>query len=199
MLRVSITAPGEFTLEDVPPPVADPGQLVLAPLRVGICATDMELLDGTMVYLRNGTATWPFTPGHEWVAVVAETNDPSFNVGDLVVGECTNGCWQCPVCASGNYHQCPNRQETGLFGQGGALSELFTFPSRSAHKVPPSVRLEDIALVEPTAIAYKGLQRLELLAGARVLVIGGGTIGYLAGAVAQTEFGAEVVYWASRP
>jgi L-iditol 2-dehydrogenase len=154
-----------------------------------------------MVYLRNGLATWPFTPGLEWVGVVVDPGDAGdrFAVGDLVVGECSIGCWDCPVCDSGNYHQCPNRQETGLFGQGGALSEFFTFPARSAHLVPAGVRLEDIALTEPAAVAYRGLQRLELPPGEKILINGGGTLGYLAAAIAARAFAAEVVYWATRP
>jgi L-iditol 2-dehydrogenase len=175
--------------------------VVIASLRVGICATDMELLDATMVYLRNGMATWPFTPGHEWVGVVVDPGEAAdrFAVGDLVVGECSIGCWNCPVCDAGNYHQCPNRCETGLFGQGGALSEFFAFPARSAHLVPAGVGLEDIALTEPAAVAYKGIQRLELPSGGKILINGGGTLGYLAAAIAKTAFAAEVVYWARRP
>ncbi|MDR1237778.1 MAG: alcohol dehydrogenase catalytic domain-containing protein [Propionibacteriaceae bacterium] len=200
MRRISITGPRQYAFAEVETPVAGPGELIVASLRVGICATDMELLDGTMVYLRNGMATWPFTPGHEWVGVVVDPGTASdrFTVGDLVVGECSIGCWDCPVCDSGNYHQCPDRRETGLFGQSGALSEFFSFPALSAHLVPVGVRLEDIALTEPAAVAYKGLQRLEFRSGHKILINGGGTLGYLAAAIAAKAFSAEVVYWAGR-
>ncbi|MDR3069901.1 MAG: zinc-binding dehydrogenase [Propionibacteriaceae bacterium] len=201
MKRISITGSGSYVFEEFDAPRPRSGQLIIAPLRCGICATDMELLDGTMVYLRNGIATWPFTPGHEWVGVVVDAGDSTFSVGDLVVGECTIGCWDCPACDSGNYHQCPNRRETGLFGQGGALAEFLAFPARSTHLIPPSspATLEDFALVEPTGIAYKGIQRLNMPKGQKILITGGGTIGYLATGAAQADWDAEVVFWASRP
>ncbi len=109
---------------------------------MGLCATDLELLDGSMVYLRHGRAHLPLVPGHEWVARVEDPGapEPGFAVGDIVVGECSIGCGDCPVCASGGYHQCPRRQETGVMNRDGALAQQLRFPARSAHAVPQGRR-----------------------------------------------------------
>ena len=177
---------------DLPP--AGPGDLLLAPLAVGLCATDLELLDGSMVYLRDGRAHLPLVPGHEWVARVAEPGVPGsgFAVGDVVVGECSIGCGNCPVCASGAYHQCPRRQETGVMNRDGALAQQLRFPARSAHAVPPGVAVEDAVFAEPTAVAVRAVLRSGAEPRSRVLVVGGGTLGWLAAAVFLDLLDAEV-------
>jgi threonine dehydrogenase-like Zn-dependent dehydrogenase len=168
---------------DLPP--AGPGDLLLAPLAVGLCATDLELLNGSMVYLRDGRAHLPLVPGHEWVARVVDPGAPGsgFAVGDVVVGECSIGCGDCPVCASGAYHQCPRRQETGIMNRDGAIAQQLRFPARSAHAVPLGVAVEDAVFAEPTAVALRAVQRSGAEPHSRVLVVGGGTLGWLAAAV----------------
>lgn len=150
MRALVISGAGRHTLLDHDLPPAMPGDLLLSPLAVGLCATDLELLSGSMVYLRDGRAQLPVVPGHEWVARVVDPGAPGkgFAVGDLVVGECSIGCGDCPVCASGAYHQCPRRQETGVMNRDGALAQLLRFPARSAHAVPPDVAVEDAVFAE---------------------------------------------------
>src|SRR3954470_8100077 len=112
-LRATIV--GSYHLAVAPEPVPDPlpGQLLIAPDAVGVCATDVELYDGTMPYLTNGFAAYPIVPGHEWTGrVVAVGSEAAgFGVGDRVVGECSIGCGACDRCGAGDYHQCPRRQE----------------------------------------------------------------------------------------
>jgi threonine dehydrogenase-like Zn-dependent dehydrogenase len=201
MRRVSILGPHEFRVAEEPTPTIGPDDLLLAPLRVGICATDLELLDGSMVYLQNGMAVLPLTPGHEWVARVVEVGDAvtGFDVGDTVVGECSVGCGVCAVCRSGEYHRCPDRSETGFMGIPGALTERMAYPARGAHRIPDGVPIEDAALIEPTAVSYRALLRLAPAPGSTVLVVGAGTLGYLAVALLRAAFDVDVAVLAGRP
>jgi L-iditol 2-dehydrogenase len=194
MRALVISGTGRYGLLDREVPPAAAGDLLLAPLAVGLCATDLELLDGSMVYLRDGRARLPLVPGHEWVAQVVEAGAPGggFAVGDLVVGECSIGCGDCPVCASGAYHQCPRRQETGVMNRDGALAEQLRFPAASMHKVPAGVAVEDAVFAEPTAVALRAVLRSGAEAGSRVLVVGGGTLGWLAAAVLLDLLGSDV-------
>jgi len=194
MRALVISGAGCHALVDHDLPPADPGDLLLAPLAVGLCATDLELLDGSMVYLRDGRAHLPVVPGHEWVARVVDPGAPGsgFAVGDVVVGECSIGCGDCPMCASGAYHQCPRREETGVMNRDGALAELLRFPARSAHAVPPGVAVEDAAFAEPTAVALRAVLRSGAEPRSRVLVVGGGTLGWLAAAVFLDLLDADV-------
>ncbi|MDR2379281.1 MAG: alcohol dehydrogenase catalytic domain-containing protein, partial [Bifidobacteriaceae bacterium] len=70
MKRVSITGPSRWNIETCEIPRPPAGWVLIAPLRVGICGTDLELLDGSMVYFETGQSTRPLTPGHEWVGCV---------------------------------------------------------------------------------------------------------------------------------
>jgi L-iditol 2-dehydrogenase len=194
MRALVISGAGRHALLDHGLPPAGPGDLLLAPLAVGLCATDLELLDGSMVYLRDGRAHLPRVPGHEWVARVVDPGAPGsgFAVGDIVVGECSIGCGDCPVCASGAYHQCPRRQETGVMNRDGALAQQLRFPARSAHAVLPVVAVEDAVFAEPTAVALRAVLRSGAEPRSRVLVVGGGTLGWLAAAVFLDLLDADV-------
>lgn len=194
MKRLVITGAERYEVRDSAPPEPADDEILIAPLRVGICATDLELIDGSMVYLRNGLTSLPLTPGHEWVGRVVGLGSSvrGFSLGNRVVGECSIGCSSCSQCAVGSYHLCPLRRETGILGLDGALTELMAFPARAAHIVSEAVDLEDAALVEPTAIAYRAVGRLGDVRGRVVLVVGAGTVGYLAAAVLSLVGGAEV-------
>jgi L-iditol 2-dehydrogenase len=191
---VAIRGAGLADLGEHDAPRPADGELLLAPLAVGLCATDKELLEGDMVYLRSGRTRLPLVPGHEWVARVVScgpgVDEPA--IGQLVVGECSIGCGSCPTCRSGAYHRCPSRRETGILGLNGALSTRMVFPARSAHVVPDGVDVEDAALVEPCAVAYRALVRAGCVQSCRVLVVGAGTIGWLCIALARSCFDAEV-------
>src|SRR3954453_22398522 len=186
-LRATIVAPHHLAV--APEPVSDPlpGQLLIASDPVGVCATDVELYDGSMPYLRNGFAAYPIVPGHEWTGrVVAIGREVAgFAVGDRVVGECSIGCGRCDRCRAGNYHQCERRHETGIVGQPGALQQGLSFPAAAAHRIAPAVPAADAAMVEPLAIAYRALQRTGAEAGDVLTVVGAGTIGLFSALLAQ--------------
>ena len=62
-----ITEPGVITLQDVAALVPGPGEVIARPAYVGVCGTDLELLDGVVdpAYVR-----YPLVPGHEWSGVI---------------------------------------------------------------------------------------------------------------------------------
>ncbi|QQA41440.1 zinc-dependent alcohol dehydrogenase [Pelagovum pacificum] len=194
MRRLLISAPGRVELVAGSMPAPGPDDLLLAPLAVGLCRTDAELADGSMIYLREGRTSLPLTPGHEWVAEVACVGPgvTGFATGDIVVGECSIGCGTCRKCASGDYHQCDSRAETGIMGQEGAMAGYFRYPAASAHKVPEGIATEDAVFAEPAAVALRAVMRGNWQEGDRILVVGAGTIGWLAAAIALDRYGADV-------
>ncbi len=185
--EVVLSGPGEVHVVEIDDTAPAPGELLIAPEAVGICGTDMDLLEGTMGYLTSGLIDYPLTPGHEWSGTVLAVGDgvDGFSPGDRVVGEAPIGCGTCQVCTSGEYHLCPDRIETGFIRQSGALTERFRYPDRGAHLLPPQVSFQDAALIEPLAVAYRGVHRLLAHGGGRLLVVGGGTIGLLCAMTAQ--------------
>lgn len=171
-------------------PFAPPqNQVAIEPLIVGVCATDQELLQGSMVYLRQGLTKLPLVPGHEWVGRILEVGPGVTGLapGDVVVGECSIGCGRCPRCWDSNYHQCTARFETGVMKLDGALTERMIFPAKATHIVPKGVNLQDAALTEPLAVALRAVERLEVGNRESVLIVGAGVIGLLAVMILRAE------------
>jgi 2-desacetyl-2-hydroxyethyl bacteriochlorophyllide A dehydrogenase len=185
--RATITAPRQLELRMATPREPGPHDLVIHPDAIGICGTDLELLDGTMPYLASGFATYPLVPGHEWTGIVTDVGQAvtEFALGDRVVGECSVGCGGCTPCLQGAYHLCQARTETGIAGRDGALSTQLIFPTRAAHHVPGNVSAADAALIEPLAVAYRGVRRTGAEPSEPLAVIGAGTIGLLCALVAR--------------
>jgi len=65
------------------------------------------------------------------------------------------------------------------------MAEELRVPERCLVRLPAGVRVEDACLVEPLAVACHGLTIAGLRAGQRVAVVGGGSIGLAAVAVAR--------------
>lgn len=189
-----LTAPGAYEVQDLPAPVAAPGEVVVDVERVGVCGTDMEFFTGAMAYLHRGHSSYPMRPGHEWagrVATVGEGVDPAWT-GGRVMGDTMLGCGNCRRCLRGHQHVCEKRQEVGIRGaRPGALAEQLAVPAFSLHALPDSVDAVLGALVEPGGNALRAAQAAAVRSGGRALVVGPGTIGLLV-AMFLRAAGAEV-------
>jgi threonine dehydrogenase-like Zn-dependent dehydrogenase len=189
-----VTGPGEAGVQDVPPPVPAPGEVVVDVQRAGVCGTDVEIFTGEMAYLHDGHAAFPMRIGHEWmgtVAAVGEGVDRAW-IGRRVMGDTMLGCGVCARCTSGRQHVCAVRTELGIRGgRPGALAEQVAVPARSLHPLPEEVDDVQGALVEPGGNALRAVWGADLQEGDRALVLGPGTIGLLAAMFARA-LGAEV-------
>lgn len=194
MKALVITAPGRAEVQDVPEPVAEPGEVVVDVRRAGICGTDVEFFTGEMQYLHEGLAQFPMRIGHEWMGTVSATGegiDPSW-VGRRVTGDTMVGCGVCRRCQSGYQHVCANRFELGIRGgRPGALAERVAIPARSLHALPDGVDDTAGALVEPGGNAYRSVLAAQLKRDDRLLITGAGTIGLLCAMFGRAG-GAEV-------
>jgi len=194
MQAIQFTGPGDITLTEIPEPVLDAGDVQVRVLGGGICATDLEIVAGDMVYFTRGMASFPIVPGHEWVGEIINTGSAGsgFKVGDHVVGEVSLGCTACSLCKSGNYHRCLDRRETGILNRQGCFAERLNHPTHYLHKIDKSVPVASAALVEPTAVAFNGVLRGDVSPQDSVVVFGDGPIGLLILQVAKA-FGAHSV------
>ncbi len=189
-----LTGPREYAVQDIAPPVAEPGQVVVDIDRVGVCGTDMEFFTGEMSYLHTGQAEYPMRLGHEWcgtVSAVGDGVDPSW-IGRRTTGDTMLGCGTCHRCLAGLHHVCEFRFEIGVRGGWpGALAEQLAVPATALHALPDSVDAVAGAMVEPGGNALRSVNSANLSTGDRVLVLGPGTIGLLVAQLAQAD-GAEV-------
>lgn len=146
---------------------------------VGVCPTDIEVAEGKLDYYAKGLARYPIVPGHEFSGLVVDVGKEVTNVklGDKVVGECANGCGECPGCARGDYFACPNRTEVGVINKDGAYAEYVTIPASRIHCLPENITLRRAALIEPLAVSLKGIRKLKPVPGNSATIVGAGIIG----------------------
>ncbi|MFC4009132.1 zinc-binding dehydrogenase [Nonomuraea purpurea] len=190
MRALVLTGPGRAEVQEVEPPVAAPGQVVVDVERAGVCGTDVELFTGEMSYLHTGRSWYPLRPGHEWcgrVTAVGEGVDAVW-LGRRVTGDTMLGCGRCERCRSGRHHVCAELAEIGIsLGRPGALAERLAVPATALHALPDAVDPTLGALVEPGANALRAVQGTGLGRGERMLVLGTGTIGLLAALFARSQ------------
>jgi len=158
------TGPGALELRTLPDPVPGPGQALIRTAFCGICATDLQMIEG---WDRTG---FPAIPGHEWSGTVEAVGPggAAALVGRACVAE--------NVLSDGG--------EVG-FEHPGGYGELFLTEARNVLPLPAGMDLAAAALVEPLAVCVHALVRLGRRPGSDepVLVIGDGTIGLLLTAV----------------
>jgi L-iditol 2-dehydrogenase len=158
-----------FTLDDVPEPVAGPGQVVIEVRAAGICGTDVHATQGLFPW------TPPLVLGHEYTGVVRAAGRGVSRrlLGRAVACEPSYGCGACAACAAGRVSQCPRATRVGGFAERVAL------PVACAHPLPPGLDPLTAALTEPAACCLSGLEMFAMPRNATVLVLGGGIMGLL--------------------
>lgn len=165
--------PRRVVVEERPLPPLGPGDVLVRSRAVGICASDLELVDGHLDGWME--VTYPVVFGHEWSGEVLEVGSA---VGTVQPGDAVTGCTDLGA----------NRW-FGLTADG-AAAERFVVPAHLVHRVPEGMDHTRGALVEPFACAFQGLR---VIGGAdashTVCVVGGGTIG-LCSLVAARALGA---------
>jgi L-iditol 2-dehydrogenase len=174
MRHVQIKQPGTLAVVESSAPVPVGTQVVVHAEMVGICHSDIEVIDGHFIT----PVDYPLTPGHEWVGRIAALGPEAsgFKVGDRVVGDCRVGA-------------------NDYFGLNldGAASELFLADESWLYPVPDGFSAHSAALIEPFTVGYYAISvHGPLEPGSRVLVLGGGPIGLCATAAAA-GLGAEVI------
>lgn len=175
MRAIVIDQPGSFDLTDVPEPTPDPGEVLVAPRAVGICGTDLHIIDGEFP-----PAPYPLVPGHEFAGEVVGVGAgvTGLRVGDRVAVDPSLFCGECHYCRRRRGNLC---EQWGAIGDtvDGAFAELVAVPARNAYRIGEDLSWAAGALVEPLACVVHGLTRLALPPGSDLLVVGAGTIGLL--------------------
>ncbi|TAK16612.1 MAG: glycosyltransferase, partial [Acidobacteria bacterium] len=198
---VVIHSAGHASLDDVPTPAPRPSEVLVRVAFVGVCATDLEILDGELGYYKKGEAKYPIVPGHEFSGTIASVGSrvTDLKPGDRVVVECIQSCGECEACRRGNPIGCASRAEVGVIRRDGGSQEYMITPARFVHRIPAELTLRDACLCEPIAVVLKGLRRLRraCAAGAepqRIAVVGGGPIGHLSARVLTSRGHAVTVF-----
>ena len=181
-----------LTVEHVPEPRVSSRDLVIAVHRCGICGSDLHMADmhgpdSGMRPLPPGTVM-----GHEFSGEVVETgsNAGDFRIGDRVTAMPFIACGHCAACLTGAGYRCAGACYSALGEERGGYAEYLRVGVAETLRLPHGVDDECGALVEPFAVALHGINAARIVAGERVLIMGGGPIG-LACASWARYFGAR--------
>lgn len=183
MKAVVYTQPDAVAVLEREMPALVPGEVLLRIDASGICGSDLHAYHGHDPRRNPGLVL-----GHEFAGtVVASSDDSRLPVGRRVTANPLVTCGHCDYCLQGRDNLCANRGMVGM-SRPGALSEYLAIPMRCAIAIPEDLPSVSAALTEPAATALHAVNLTmramsRPLPEARVLIIGGGAIGMLTGAL----------------
>lgn len=134
--------------------------------------TDAHQYDGRI------DTPFPRVPGHDFsgrVAAVGDGVDDSCVVVPVAVKP-SLPCGDCPECSTDKPFDCRRKKLIGLWSDG-CLTERITVPVVNLIPRPEGVEAWQAALLEPIAVGLNTVDRLRLLLGETVVVLGQGPIG----------------------
>ncbi|MBW4042610.1 MAG: zinc-dependent alcohol dehydrogenase family protein [Acidobacteria bacterium] len=162
-----------IALVDKPVPTPAPGELLVRVVAVGVCRTDLHVLDGDLPVHRHRV-----TPGHQVVGTVEALGDGvhATAIGDLVgIAWLRHTCGVCSWCRSGRENLCPDSQYTGWDADGG-YAEFATVPEAFAFPLPPGTDPRATApLLCAGIIGFRALSRAGLPPGGVLGIYGFGS------------------------
>jgi threonine dehydrogenase-like Zn-dependent dehydrogenase len=179
--------PGSARWEEVPEPDILNGSVLVEAIAVGVCGTDVEIVEGKYGWAPPGKSR--LVLGHESLGRVIDPGPTGgLKKGDLVVGIVRRpDPVPCPNCAVGEWDMCRNGQytERGIKQIDGYMSQRWRIEPEYLVKVDPTLGVLGV-LIEPTTVVTKAWAHV-ISVGIRsfweprtVLVTGAGPIGLLA-------------------
>lgn len=178
-----------LSVEEVPEPSPQPGQVLLEIKACGVCGSDMHFYEtdegGYIKY--PGLTKFPCVLGHELSSKIAAVGEgvKDFKVGDMVCAEEMIWCGDCTPCRNGFPNQCTNLEEIG-FTINGAFAKYMAIGARYCWKIDTIAEKygEDSAwemgaMVEPSCVAYNAIFERGggFRPGGYAVVFGAGPIG----------------------
>jgi glucose 1-dehydrogenase len=191
-ITVEPKKPGTAKLLDIPEPDLHEGSMLVEAVAVGVCGTDVEIVEGKYGWAPSGHQH--LVLGHESLGRVIDPGPSSgFKKGDLVVGIVRRpDPVPCANCAVGEWDMCSNGQytERGIKEIHGFMSERWRIEPEYAIKVDPTLGILAV-LLEPATVVAKALEQVVFI-GRRsfwdahtILITGAGPIGLLAAMFAK--------------
>ena len=179
---------GGVQLCDVPIPKPAADEIRIKVAYVGICGTDMHIIDDEY------DANMPVTMGHEYSGFVDAVGEDvtGYEIGDRVISMTVGyACGKCKCCRQGNELKCPERKSIGS-GMDGAMAEYVVVKADRAFHIPEGVPLKIAALSEPVSTVTRSVIEVsDIRATDYVYVSGPGVMGQIVAQLAKLS-GAHV-------
>ena len=158
------------------PHVTEPDDVLLKVKSVGICGSDLKIIEGKHHFKPNTVL------GHEFCGEVVEvgTHVHHVKLGDRVAIDNNIRCGFCSFCRMGLTSQCVDIKTSALgVMRDGGYAEYCLVPEKQCFVLPDEI--DDIlgTQVETLATVVNGMNTLLMLPYNYVLILGFGPIGYL--------------------
>ncbi|ASW53135.1 zinc-binding dehydrogenase [Plantactinospora sp. KBS50] len=173
MRCVTIHAPGDIRVGEMPDPVPGPGESLVQITSVGLCGSDLHWF--TEGAIGDAVLTKPLVLGHE-IAGIAVTGPLA---GRSVGLDPAQPCHDCRECRTGLEHLCTRMSFAGHGRTDGGLRELMAWPDRQIHELPDGYDPSCGTLLEPLGVAVHSADLAHLRHGWKVAVVGCGPIGLM--------------------
>jgi len=174
MRAAILVEPRSIEFRDIQEPGVAADQVLIRPISVGICGSDVSF------YLGHRVAKYPWLLGHETVGriVAVGAQVTKLAVGQRVIVEPNYPCGQCSFCRSGRGAICPNKASLGV-SVPGCFADSFVAPAEFVWPVPDEISDADAVVIEPLAVSLHALLLSQARLGDTVAVLGCGTVGLL--------------------
>ena len=174
MKAAVVVTPGTIEIQNVPDPTPGPTDVVVQPAAVGICGTDLHIMDGEFA------PSFPIVPGHEFAGEIVAVGSAvtGYAAGDRVAVDPSLFCGHCYYCKRARGNQCENWGAIGVSVSGGA-AEYVSAPMANLFALPDHLAARDAALIEPLSCAVRGFDVLPRTMADNFLIYGSGTMGLM--------------------
>jgi (R,R)-butanediol dehydrogenase/meso-butanediol dehydrogenase/diacetyl reductase len=168
---------GKLVMEEIPiPHVKDPDDVVIKIKAVGICGSDVKIVEGKHHFKPNTVL------GHEFCGEIVEVGSHvcHMKIGDRVAVDNNIRCGFCSFCRMGLTSQCVDIKTSALgVMRDGGYAEYCLVPEKQCFVIPDEI--DDVlgTQVETLATVVNGMNTLLMLPYDYVMILGFGPIGYL--------------------
>jgi len=202
--------PNPLSLEDLPEPKIDAGEVLIRITACGVCHTELDEIEGRM------KPKLPVVLGHQTIGIIEgvrslqtsnmvngarrqETSQSAIKVGQRVgVAWIASACGHCEHCLAGNENLCAEFKATGRDIDGG-YAEYMKVRADFVHPIPSSLSDSEAApLLCAGAIGYRSLRLTNLRDGQSLGLMGFGGSNHLVLKMAKHKYPNSKIFVFSR-
>ena len=194
MKATVLTALDEISLQEVALPEPQAGEVQVRVAYTGVCGSDVPRV------LQGAVHGYPLTLGHEFSGTVTAVGEGVEGglVGQRVAGIPLIPCGECEECANGWFSLCGHYSFIGS-RRPGSMAEYVCVPATNLIALDDDITDIEGAFFEPATVAIHGIELAAPRPGARIAVVGGGTIGTLCALALRSYHPACVVVTQRNP
>jgi len=179
---------GKLEYKEVKTPEVVKGTVLVKIHACGICSSDIPRIFET------GTYHFPTIPGHEFAGEIVKVSEEldTRMIGKKVAVIPLLPCYKCDPCIQGQYARCENYNYFGSRCNGG-FAEYIVVPVKNLVFATDDITYKKLALCEPAAVAKHMIDTAQIKSKECVVIIGTGTIAYIAAKFAKYAGAKKVI------